>query len=261
MFSCRISMWNLCMHKYCTVSAHSAKLRKIVFLGLDFSRVPWNFYLRPPASTILTLDWLDETDGASAATTSERETHTSFSVSSPPTSPLAPSFVFLSSFFSFIIVFFLVNSVATLYTHFFENMSFLIQLACTAALTSYFAAAQTFTSCNPLNSTNCPLDTALGTNHTWDFTTGQADTASWNTTDGTINYGTNGAEFTISKKGDAPTMQTNFYVFGGEIETWLKAAPGQGMSRSSILHHECMINTYLRVRCRQLQRSSIRRFG
>ena len=107
-------------------------------------------------------------------------------------------------------------------------MSLLTRLAFTTTFLLTLASAQTFTSCNPLNSTNCPIDNALGTNHTWDFTTGQADTTSWNVTDGTISYGTNGAEFTISKKGDAPTIQTNFYVFGGEIETWLKAAPGQG---------------------------------
>lgn len=106
-------------------------------------------------------------------------------------------------------------------------MSFITHLALVATFISPLAVAQTFTSCNPLNSTGCPTDTALGTNHTWDFTTAPSDSA-WNVTDGRITYGANGAEFTIAKKGDAPTIQTNFYIFGGEVETWLKASPGQG---------------------------------
>ena len=108
-------------------------------------------------------------------------------------------------------------------------MSFIVQIALLATIFSPLALAQTFTSCNPLNSTDCPVNTALGTNHTWDFTTGPPD-STWNVTNGKITYGTNGAEFTIAQKGDAPTIQTNFYVFGGEIETWLKASPGQGAS-------------------------------
>ena len=88
------------------------------------------------------------------------------------------------------------------------------------------AFAQTWTSCNPLNST-CPPDSALGTNHTFDFTTSSPG-STWNTTNGNIVYGQNGAEFTIKSPGDAPTIQTNFYIFFGEVEVWLKASPGKG---------------------------------
>lgn len=88
-------------------------------------------------------------------------------------------------------------------------------------------APQTWTSCNPLNRTDCPTDVALGTNHTFDFTTSQAG-SSWNTTAGNIVYGANGAEFTIRDKGDSPTIQTNFYILFGVVEVWLKASSGQG---------------------------------
>ena len=108
-------------------------------------------------------------------------------------------------------------------------MSFIIHLALVVTFIIPLTLGQTFTSCNPLNSTNCPTDTALGTNHTWDFTAGPPD-STWNVTNGQLAYGPNGAEFTIAKKGDAPTIQTNFYIFGGEVETWLKASPGQGAS-------------------------------
>ena len=116
-------------------------------------------------------------------------------------------------------------------------MSFLTSLALLATLISPIAA-QTFTSCNPLNSTDCPVDTALGTNHTWDFTASQAD-STWNTTNGNIVYGQNGAEFTIKQKGDAPTIQSNFYIFGGEVEVWIKAATGQGTPPPVLLAHFC----------------------
>lgn len=90
------------------------------------------------------------------------------------------------------------------------------------------ACAQTWTSCNPLNQTDCPADAALGTNHTFDFVHAQAG-STWNVTAGNIVYGDNGAEFTIARKGESPTMQTNFYIFFGEVEVWLKAATGQGI--------------------------------
>lgn len=106
-------------------------------------------------------------------------------------------------------------------------MSLLSCLALVAAVISP-VAAQTWTLCNPLNQTDCPTDTALGTNHTFDFTSSSAG-STWNTTAGNIVYGTNGAEFTINGKGDAPTIQTKFYLFFGEVEVWMKAAPGQGV--------------------------------
>ena len=87
--------------------------------------------------------------------------------------------------------------------------------------------AQTWTSCNPLNQTDCPADTALGTNHTFDFTSSSAG-STWNTTAGNVVYGENGAEFTIKNQGDSPTTQSNFYIFFGEVEVWMKAATGRG---------------------------------
>lgn len=94
------------------------------------------------------------------------------------------------------------------------------------------AAAQTWTSCNPLNQT-CPSDTALGiSNATFNFATSSADSNVWNTTAGNIVYGDQGAEFTIANKGDSPTIQSKFYIFFGEVEVWLKAAPGKGVVSS-----------------------------
>ena len=96
------------------------------------------------------------------------------------------------------------------------------------------AAAQTWTSCNPLNQTNCPADQALGiSNATFDFVHNTARSDVWNTTAGNVVYGSDGAEFTIEKEGDAPTIQSKFYILFGEVEVWMKAAPGQGVVSST----------------------------
>jgi len=96
--------------------------------------------------------------------------------------------------------------------------------------------AQTSTDCNPLNSTNCPIDTALGVgNYSIDFTTSTMSTTVWNTTDGTVNYGNDGAEFTIAQRFDAPTVQSNFYLFFGTTEVIMQTAPGQGIISSIVL--------------------------
>ena len=95
------------------------------------------------------------------------------------------------------------------------------------------AAAQTWTSCNPLNQTDCPVDPALGiSNATFDLTKTHFADSVWNTTAGTISYGDNGAEFTIAKEGDSPTIQSKFYMLFGEVEVWLQAAPGRGVVSS-----------------------------
>lgn len=76
-------------------------------------------------------------------------------------------------------------------------MSRFLSLA-TLPLAATQVVAQTYTSCNPLNST-CPSDVALGTSHTFNWTTGTAaPTSIWNTTAGTVNFETTGAEFTVS---------------------------------------------------------------
>lgn len=77
-------------------------------------------------------------------------------------------------------------------------MSRVFSLA-TVLLAATQAVAQTYTSCNPLNSTACPSDVALGSYHTWNWTaSAAADTKVWNTTAGTINWEADGAEFTVS---------------------------------------------------------------
>jgi len=109
-----------------------------------------------------------------------------------------------------------------------------------AALSSgHVALAQTFTDCNPLEKT-CPDDVGfLGTSFKSDFTGGSDANGSWSGVAYTaIDYGNKGAEFTIAKAGQAPTIQTDFYIFFGKVEVVMQAAPGQGIVSSIVLESE-----------------------
>ena len=99
-----------------------------------------------------------------------------------------------------------------------------------------FVRAQTWTSCNPLNST-CPTDVALGRNYTFDFTQ-SSFTSVWNQTAGSTVYGSDGAQFIVNQRGDAPTIQSEFYIFFGVVEVHMKAATGQGIISSIVLESD-----------------------
>lgn len=102
------------------------------------------------------------------------------------------------------------------------------------------AAAQTYTSCNPMEK-DCPNDTGLNA-ASWecDFTKGKSSMASWSAATGTsITYDdTKGALFTINGKNQAPTISTNFYIFFGRVEVTMQAANGTGIVSSMVLQSE-----------------------
>lgn len=101
------------------------------------------------------------------------------------------------------------------------------------------AIAQTYTDCNPTEK-SCPNDTGLdATTFTSDFTKGSSSNASWSAAEGTtISYGSKGAEFTIAKAGQAPTLSSDFYIFFGKIEVVMQAAPGTGIVSSIVLESD-----------------------
>lgn len=131
------------------------------------------------------------------------------------------------------------------------SFSTLATAALVAAFAAPFAAAQTYTSCDPLNGkfpprhhkarrTNqqlgtCPADTGLA-NYTFstDFTIGESAFQYWNTTDGTVNSTAQGAAFIISEEGDAPTIETDFYFFFGRVDVRMKIANGTGIVSSIV---------------------------
>ncbi|PWY91816.1 cell wall glucanase [Aspergillus sclerotioniger CBS 115572] len=95
-------------------------------------------------------------------------------------------------------------------------------------------AAQTYTNCNPLKKT-CPVDPALGKSASYDFTEGSSSDF---TATGSPTYGSDGAEFTVAKQGDAPLIQSNWYIMFGHVEYVMKAAPGTGIVSSAVLQSD-----------------------
>lgn len=98
--------------------------------------------------------------------------------------------------------------------------------------------AQTWTDCNPLNST-CSPNTALGvSNYSMDFTQSMMSDKVWNWTAGSASYGSDGMNFVINERGDAPTVKSNFYIFFGTVECIFKAATGQGVVSSIVIQSD-----------------------
>ena len=100
------------------------------------------------------------------------------------------------------------------------------------------AIAQTWTACNPMEE-ECPPHPALSTNYTTNFTDTLNDVI-WNTTAGKIFIDDDGAEFTIARKLQSPTIQSHFYIFFGRLEVHMKAATGQGVVSSIVLQSETL---------------------
>lgn len=99
------------------------------------------------------------------------------------------------------------------------------------------AVAQTWTLCNPLNST-CPNNPGFGIDHLFHFNTSETVDRSFNSTNGKLKYGGNGAEFTVSKRFESPTIQSFFYIMFGSVSVVMKAATGQGIVSSIVLQSE-----------------------
>ncbi|KAL1963467.1 hypothetical protein VTN77DRAFT_8368 [Rasamsonia byssochlamydoides] len=104
-----------------------------------------------------------------------------------------------------------------------------------AAITSVHA--QTWTSCNPLNTT-CPPDPALSTSWTWNWSTNSLLDSTWNITNGAVDYTDEAMEFSIIRKLDSPTIRSNFYIFFGRVEYHVQAAPGHGVISSVVLQSD-----------------------
>ncbi|KAK4105799.1 glycoside hydrolase family 16 protein [Parathielavia hyrcaniae] len=105
--------------------------------------------------------------------------------------------------------------------------------ATAAALLSSPALSQTWSACNPLYTTSCPANTALGMAINVDFTQGEVN--SFVASGGTPTYGSDGVSFTVAKRGDSPQLASVFYIMFGRVEVTMKAAPGAGIVSSLVL--------------------------
>ncbi|KAF2216476.1 glycoside hydrolase family 16 protein, partial [Cercospora zeae-maydis SCOH1-5] len=96
-----------------------------------------------------------------------------------------------------------------------------------------------FWPCNPIkNATGaCPPNPGLATSkYEIDFTKVQAIPPEWTISNyATINFGPNGAEFTYSKRYDAPQLWTNFFILFGKVDIEMRIANGVGMISSAVL--------------------------
>ena len=110
------------------------------------------------------------------------------------------------------------------------------------AVLTPMTAAQTWSYCNPMNRTDCPNDVALGVaNYSIDLTTHVMSSDVWNITAVQIDYDPNaGAQFTIEKKHDSPTIQSNFNIFFGTVEIIMLSAPGHGIVSSIVIQSDCL---------------------
>lgn len=104
----------------------------------------------------------------------------------------------------------------------------------TAILHAHPSHQQTYSSCNPTQQT-CPGDTALGRAVSIDFRSGASSEF---TPQGNPTYGSDGVSFTVSKSGDAPQLNSNWYIMFGHVEVTMKAAPGAGIVSSSVLQSD-----------------------
>ncbi|KAI7163702.1 hypothetical protein D0865_08457 [Hortaea werneckii] len=106
------------------------------------------------------------------------------------------------------------------------------------AATLPYAFAQTSTDCDPLEKT-CPNDTGLNSKSFKADFTSDGGLDSWTEAVATkIELGDQGAEFSISGDKDAPTVETDFYIFFGRVDVTMKAAPGQGIVSSVVLESD-----------------------
>ncbi|TQV99673.1 hypothetical protein V2A60_005126 [Cordyceps javanica] len=103
------------------------------------------------------------------------------------------------------------------------------------ASTLAVTAAQTWSKCNPLQQSSCPPNTALGMSIDVDFTKGSVNSFA---AQGVPTYGSDGASFTVAASGDAPQLNSLFYIMFGHVEITMKAAPGAGIVSSVVLESD-----------------------
>jgi hypothetical protein len=107
----------------------------------------------------------------------------------------------------------------------------------TAGALAALASAQTHTDCNPMEK-ECPNNPAMPSKFETNFKDGQGKVKGWKQTAGSLTYNGEGAQFTVNKQGEAPTIQSETYLHFGYVEVKAKSAPGQGIISSIVLQSE-----------------------
>ena len=118
------------------------------------------------------------------------------------------------------------------------RMSPLLKYTATLLSTLPYTLAQTYTNCNPLEKT-CSSDTGStqSTLH-YRFVDSSSTLAQWTTLSGNPTISSEGVELTINQQGDAPTIETPYYIFFGEVSVVMKASAGTGIISSIVLESD-----------------------
>lgn len=91
--------------------------------------------------------------------------------------------------------------------------------------------------CNPLKSSGCPADTALGTSIKEDFSS-KSDYFPIVRSESEAFYGDDGLTLSIKKRFDNPSFKSSFYIMFGKVEVVMQAAEGQGIVSSFYLQSD-----------------------
>ncbi|ODV77759.1 glycoside hydrolase family 16 protein [Suhomyces tanzawaensis NRRL Y-17324] len=104
-------------------------------------------------------------------------------------------------------------------------------------LLSLALASSALAACNPLTSSSCSPDPALGSDINESFTSKPDKFSVMAYPDG-VNYTPKGLELTLAKRFDNPSLKSDFYIMFGRVEVHLKAAPGVGVVSSFYLQSD-----------------------
>lgn len=105
-------------------------------------------------------------------------------------------------------------------------------------LLATLVSGQTYTVCDPLKFNDCRPCKALGRAVSVNFTNGPSDLFFPVSSANEILYNDDGAHFIVSKQGNNPTIQSDFYIMFGRVEAVLMASEGQGIVSSFVLQSD-----------------------
>lgn len=110
-----------------------------------------------------------------------------------------------------------------------------------AILAASLVSAQTHSECDPVNrSEKCKPDPAFARSDSHDFTEGESHMFE-PMAGTTLSYDDDkGMVLSCKKETDAPTVYSPEYIFFGELEVEMMAAPGKGIITSIVLQSDCL---------------------
>jgi hypothetical protein len=110
-----------------------------------------------------------------------------------------------------------------------------------ALLAAAVVSAQTHSECDPVKGDVCDPDPAFARNEAADFTKGPNENLFKPLAGTKLTYDDEkGMVMTCGKDTDAPTIASPEYMFFGELEVEMMAAPGKGIVTSIVLQSDCL---------------------